>query len=117
MDEVSPSGETSVWEVCGGGIREWRLRPADYGLAHDALGALAGGEPAENAARIEALFAGREAPVVRAAVVLNAAAGLYVAGRGWSFEEAVRRAVAAIEDGSAGRALAGLRKAAPRRDP
>lgn len=110
MDEVSPAGGTRVWEVCDGTVREWRLDPAPLGLGHDDLTPLAGGEPAENAARIEAVLAGRGAPVERAAVVLNAGAALYVAGRGWSFEEAVGRAAAALDDGSAAAALERLRR-------
>ena len=34
---------------------------------------------------------------MRCAVLLNAAAGLYVSGRGWTFEEAVQRAEHALE--------------------
>src|SRR5215212_2550208 len=32
MDEISPSGTTSVWEVKAGSIHTWELSPADYGL-------------------------------------------------------------------------------------
>jgi anthranilate phosphoribosyltransferase len=110
MDEVSPSGLTRVWEVCDGTLREWALDPAAVGCAHDDLAPLAGGEPAENARRIETVLSGGGAAVERAAVVLNAAAALYVAGRGWSYEEAVRRAAAALDDGSAAAALERLRR-------
>jgi anthranilate phosphoribosyltransferase len=110
MDEVSPAGLTRVWEVCDGRVREWALDPAGVGLAHDDLAPLAGGEPAENARRIEAILSGGGAAAERAAVVLNAAAALYVAGRGWSYEEAARRAAAALDDGSAAAALERLRR-------
>jgi anthranilate phosphoribosyltransferase len=115
MDEISPAGETRCWEVRDGVVREWRLSPRDYGLEHDELAPLAGGEPSENAARIEALLCGSAEPVVRAAVLLNAAATLYVAGRGWSFGEAVDRAGAALASGDGARALTRLRTAAGRR--
>ncbi len=113
MDEVSPAGRTLAWEVAGGAVRQWTLDPGDYGMAVDDLAALAGGEPQENARRIEALLDGVGHPAERAAVLLNAAAAIYVADGGGTFDESVRRAAAALRDGSAGQALSTLRAAAP----
>ena len=113
MDEVSPSGRTGVWEVCDGVVHDWPIEPERYGLACDDLDGLAGGEPAENAERIERLLGGdRVPPAVRCAVLLNAAAGLYVSGAGWSFGEAVERAMASLESGAAAAVLERLRRAA-----
>jgi anthranilate phosphoribosyltransferase len=114
MDEVSPSGGTGVWEVRDGAVQRWAIDPGIFGLACDDLGALAGGEPADNARRIEALLDGRSAPAVRCAVLLNAAAALYVSGNGWNMREAVARATESLEGGDARRALERLRRAAPR---
>jgi anthranilate phosphoribosyltransferase len=113
MDEISPSGATSVWEVRDGAVKEWELEPRRYGQDCDRLEELAGGEPATNAERIEALFAGQADGAVRCAVVLNAAAALYVSGRGWSFEESAERAEALLVSGQAGEVLRRLRRAAP----
>ena len=112
MDEVSPCGRTGVWEVCDGALAEWTIEPARYGLACDDLDGLAGGEPRENAERIERLLAGeRDLPAaIRCAVLLNAAAGLYVSGGGWTFEEAVARATDSLESGAAAAALERLRR-------
>lgn len=115
MDEISPSGSTLVWEVKGGGVDRWELDPARYGLECGDLDTLAGGEPEENAARIERLFSGDADEVVRCAVLLNAAAALYVSANGWSLEEAVERGEESLASGAAARVLAGLRKAAPGR--
>ncbi len=118
MDEVSPCGRTLVWEVCERGVAEWAIEPERYGLACDDLGELAGGEPADNAARIERLLKGRNGPpAVRCAVLLNAAAGLYVSGSGWTFGEAVERATDSLESGSAAAALERLRRVAPPAPP
>jgi anthranilate phosphoribosyltransferase len=112
MDEVCPCGRTGVWEVCDGAVAEWEIEPVRYGLDCDDLDGLAGGEPAENAQRIERLLAGDDAmTAIRCAVLLNAAAGLYVAGGGWTFEEAVVRATASLDDGAALAALERLRRA------
>jgi anthranilate phosphoribosyltransferase len=114
MDEVSPSGLTLAWEVRGGSVTEWLIEPRRYGLDCDELDDLAGGEPAENADRIERLLGERDGPrAVHCAVLLNAAAGLYVCGEEWTFDEAVDRATSALESGAGREALERLRRAAP----
>lgn len=114
MDEISPRGKTFVWEVRDGRVTRWELDPATHGLAHDDLTDLAGGSPEDNAARIVGLFEGAVDGPVRSAVLLNAAAALYVSGRGWTMEESVARAADALASGRAAQALQGLRTAAPR---
>lgn len=113
MDEVSPSGRTRVWEIRDGGVSQWEVDPAALGLECDDLDDLAGGEPEENARRVEQLLDGRGASVERCAVLLNAAAALYVSGRGGTLADAVRRARGSLESGAAMRALHALRLAAP----
>ena len=111
MDEISPRGTTTVWEVRDGRVAEWELDPADVGLAVDDLSDLAGGEPADNARRVERLLGGGGGPATRAAVVLNAAAALYVSGRGMTYPEAVGAATDALADGRGAAALERLRAA------
>jgi anthranilate phosphoribosyltransferase len=115
MDEISPAGLTSVWEVRGADIKTWELNPADYRLRCDDLAELAGGDPADNASRIERLLRGEASEAVRCAVLLNAAAALYVSGHGWSLDEAAERARAALESGAAAQILDRLRAEAPQR--
>ncbi len=114
MDEVSPCGRTRVWEVREGKVEEWEIDPAAHRLDSDDLPALAGGDPDENARHIERLFAGEQLPAIRCAVLLNAAAALYVSGNGWTLEEAAQRAASALDGGAAAATLQRLRKAAPR---
>lgn len=120
MDEISPSGTTRAWEVEDGAVSVWEIDPSCYGLAHGDLETLAGGEPAENAGRIERLLRGESGPqeaAARCAVALNAAAALYVSGRGWSFEESVERARSALDRGLAAEVLERWRAAAPGTPP
>jgi anthranilate phosphoribosyltransferase len=112
MDEVSPWGRTRVWEVREGDVREWTIIPDDHELECDDLGALAGGAPAENAARLQRLLEGGGREAERCAVLLNAAAALYVSGNNWTFGESVGRARAALESGAGAAVLAALRRAA-----
>ena len=113
MDEVSPSGPTKVWEVRNGRVASWSVAPETLGLGCDDLDGLAGGEPAENAGRMEQVLAGAGADVERCAVTLNAAAALYVSGNGWTMAEAAERARVALASGAAARVLAELRRATP----
>jgi anthranilate phosphoribosyltransferase len=112
MDEVSPIGPTEVVEVRDGAAAgAWRIDPAAYGFACVDAAELAGGEPAENAAVIEAVLRGGGPAGARAAVILNAAAALYVAGVAASYADGVARAAAAIDDGAGLLALGRLRAA------
>lgn len=114
MDEISPTGVTDVWEVRETGVRQWTIDPADYDLAVEDSGALAGGTSAENAQRLERLLDGGTDPAGLAAVLLNAAAALYAAGVAEDFSDALDRSREAIRTGRAWEALQGLRRAAPR---
>jgi anthranilate phosphoribosyltransferase len=114
MDEIAPHGVTRVWEVRDARIGAWVLDPADFGLAAADLEALRGGEPPENADRIERLLRmPAQDPVGRAAVLLNAGAALYAAGMSPRLREGVERAAKALEDGSGLRVLEALRRVSP----
>jgi anthranilate phosphoribosyltransferase len=112
LDEIAPTGPTRVWEVRAGVVEEWSVAPASLGVAPVDLDALRGGEPAENAARIERLFQRPETdPAGRAATILNAAAALYVAGIVRSLGDGVERASAVLAGGGAMAVLDALRRA------
>ncbi len=113
LDELSPVGTSLIWEVEGGAVQPSRFEPAAFGLATADLAGTEGGEPADNAAAIVALFeAPRSAPpALRSAVVLNAAAAIRVSGTVSSMHDAVERAAAALDGGSALAVLERLRRA------
>lgn len=113
MDEISPQGITDVWEVRNGAVTQWELDPVIYRLTVTDLGALRGGAPAENAARVERLLGGGADadPAGYAAVLLNAGAAIYVAGLAASYAEAIGRAREVIGSGAARTALERLRRA------
>ncbi len=105
LDEIALTGPTAVREIRDGEVVDARtIDPAEAGLATVAADDLPGGEPAENAAIARRVLAGEPGPA-RDIVVLNAGAGLYVAGRADSIAEGARLAEAAIDDGSAGSML------------
>jgi anthranilate phosphoribosyltransferase len=120
MDEISPVGATHVWEVRNGMVTTWQLQPADHDQAWHRPEDLAGSDPGENARRIEALLGGArlggDDEAGRRAVVLNAAAGLYVAGVVQTYGEGVRLASRVLDEGKAGEVLGRLREKAGRLD-
>ena len=112
MDEISPLGTTHVFEIRGGAITEWTIDPSRHGFAAGDAAELAGGPPAQNAAAVLSVLEGSAPPTANAAVVLNAAAALYVAPGGpTEFGDAIERARAGLRDGAGMRALERLRAA------
>ncbi len=113
MDEISPIGLTTVIELRGVESTRWVLDPAAHGFASMKPEELAGGEPAENAALIERVLAGKGPPAAEAAVLLNAAGAIYVSGAAATYAAALELARAALQGGKGSNALAALRMAAP----
>jgi len=112
MDEISPLGPTQVIEIRDGRMREWSIEPAQFGLGTGRAEELAGGPPADNAAAVRAVLAGNAPPTATAAVLLNAAAALFVSTSGTgSFEDAVEMARSALDAGAGLAALERLRRA------
>jgi anthranilate phosphoribosyltransferase len=101
MDELSVTGPSTVVEVRRGVVgAPSTLEPEQYGLGRYAQDELTGGDPAENAAITRRVLAGVSgAP--RDAVLLNAAAALYVAGAVPSIVDGVARAAESIDSGRA----------------
>ncbi len=104
LDELSISAATQVVEINGEEIRGYTLAPADVGLEPAAADGYDGGTPEQNAAVTRAILAGETGAKTDLALI-NAGAAVYVAGRAATPREGVERARAAIEDGSAARAL------------
>jgi anthranilate phosphoribosyltransferase len=110
MDEISPLGTTRVVEIRDGALREWTIDPARHGFAAGRAEELAGGPPVANAGAVLAVMENRAPATASAAVVLNAAAALYVSTLGPSdYGDAVTAARAALKDGAGMRALERLR--------
>jgi anthranilate phosphoribosyltransferase len=114
LDEISPLGPTRVVELRGNEMREWSLDPTEFDIPAATTDELAGGTPRDNAAIITAVLRGEGSPGATSAVVLNAAAAIYVGGRADTFADAVRSAQEAVTSGAGLEALERLRAAAPR---
>ena len=100
LDELTVTGPSRVLELRDGSVAEHEVDAVDLGLPRADSADLAGGDPAENADLTRRILDG-ETGSRRDMVVLNAAAGLVVAGIATDLQEGVDRAGQAIDDGSA----------------
>ncbi|MFO7307824.1 MAG: anthranilate phosphoribosyltransferase [Pseudomonadota bacterium] len=100
LDEMTTTGPTSVVALEDGRIRRFTVTPEDVGLARATIADLRGGEAEHNAAALRAVLAGERTPY-RDIAVLNAAAGLVVAGKVADLREGVAAAEAALDSGAA----------------
>ena len=112
MDEISPMGQSSVIEIRGGALSRWTIDPDEHGFALASASELAGGEPAQNAALITAVLEGSASAGATAAVLLNAAAAIYVSGRVPTLAAGVSFARESVTSGAAMASLERLRRAA-----
>ena len=111
LDEISPLGPTRVIEIRNGGAREWTIEPSSFDFGSPREEHLRGGSPKENAEMVLATLSGEASSGATAAVVLNAAAAIYVSGMVDRYDDAVDVAKSALRDGAGLRALARLRAA------
>jgi anthranilate phosphoribosyltransferase len=111
MDEISPFSETQVVEIREGHTSEWTIDPTRYGFGAGTPADLAGGPPTENAATVVRVLRGEGNEPSTAAVVLNAAAALYVGGACSTYDLGVAAATEAIRAGAGLVALERLRAA------
>ncbi len=110
LDELTPGVAASGVEVEDGRTRPWRLEAAALGQEPVEIGALSGGDAAENADLLARLLDGEPGPR-REAVLRNVAVALVVEGRASNAGEGYERARASIDTGAARRSFEVLRAA------
>lgn len=107
LDELSPCTPSRVVEILDDGReRIYTVDPADFGITGHVASELRGGSAAHNADIARGLLDGSDShPAIRAAVLLNAGAGLYAAGQAGSLAEGYTQAKAALENGMVARKM------------
>lgn len=100
LDEISMSAPTKVCEVRDKTFTSYVLTPEQFGLKRCEKKELAGGTPQENAAITRAILSG-EKGAKRDAVLLNAGAAIYLAGKTDSIADGVKLAAKLIDEGKA----------------
>ena len=104
LDEISMSAPTTVCEIRDGWYRASVIQPEDFGFARCSRDALRGGSPEENARITRDILSGAEGPK-RDAVLLNAGAALYIAGKAESMKAGTVLAAELIDSGKAAETL------------
>jgi anthranilate phosphoribosyltransferase len=108
LDELSTTGPSTVLEAgADAEVRRYTVDPADLGLTPASLDDLRGGDAAANAEVVRRVLSGKKGPH-RDIAVLNAAAGLVVAGLSADLSDGVARASGVIDDGAAHAVLENL---------
>ena len=100
MDEISASDKTAVCELKDGKTMTYELSPEYFDMEIASKEDLVGGDARENAKITLSILNGEKGPK-RNAVLLNSAAGFYVAGRVDSLKEGVKLAEDVIDSGKA----------------
>ena len=106
LDEISLSSPTTVSEIRDGWYRSFVIRPEDFGFERCTKEELRGGTPAENAEITLDILRGAKGHK-RNAVLLNAGASLYIAGKAETMRDGITLAAELIDSG---KALATLQK-------
>lgn len=101
LDEISMSAPTTVCEINHGQFAKYIIQPEDFGFATCDKSELVGGDPAENAQITKDILSGKETGAKRNAVVMNAAACIYIAGKADTLQAAAKIAEDMIDSGKA----------------
>ena len=101
LDEISASAPTLVCEFRDGNYKTYTITPEQFGFTSCKKEDLVGGTPAENAAITLGILKGGDKGPKRNAVLLNAGAALYIAGKADSFENGIKLAGELIDNGAA----------------
>jgi anthranilate phosphoribosyltransferase len=100
LDEITLSGDTQVTALEDGQIVSFTISPEQFGLRRAPLGALAGGDAAQNADITRGILEGKPGPH-RDVVLFNAAAALTIAGATTNLEDGLQVAAQTIDSGAA----------------
>lgn len=100
LDEISLSSPTKVCEINNGWFKTYTITPEQFGFETCTKDELVGGTPEENAAVTRSILSG-EKGVRRNAVLMNAGAALYIAGKADSMQGGINLAAKLIDSGKA----------------
>jgi len=107
MDEITTTTGTRVSELSGGKVRTYDLDPLTFIDESADSAALAGGDPAANAALTRRVLEGEKGPC-RDIVCLNAAAAIVAGGKAEGLQQGWTLAQESIDSGKADSILTGL---------
>ena len=98
LDEISLSSTTKVCEIKDGWFKSYVIAPENFGLKRCTKEDLKGGTPQENAEITREILKGAKG-AKRDAVLMNAGAALYIAGKAESMKDGIALAEKIIDSG------------------
>ena len=101
LDEISVSAPTTCVELNNGEYKKYELTPEQFGFKRSSKSDLVGGDGAANAKITESILKGECTDAKADAVLMNAGAGIYLAGGAGSIEEGINIARETIKSGKA----------------
>lgn len=107
FDEITTTGETKIAALVDGEITTMVLTPEEFGLKRYQKDDLRGGDAAFNAAALRMMLGGAPG-AYRDTVLMNAGAGLVVAGKAATLSDGIALARNAIDSGRAEKVLTTL---------
>ncbi len=100
LDEISLSADTAVCEFKDGWFKSYTIKPEDFGFERCQKSDLVGGAPAENAEITRGILKGEKGHK-RNAVLMNAGAALFIAGKADTMADGIKLAAELIDSGKA----------------
>lgn len=100
LDEISLSAPTTVCEFKDGWMKNYVIKPEDFGFERCQKSDLVGGTPEENAQITLSILKGEKGHK-RNAVLMNAGAALYIGGKADSMKAGIELAAELIDSGKA----------------
>lgn len=101
LDEITTTTTTHICEAHNAELREYEFDPVDVGISKAYPEDLKGKNPSENAELLRAIISGKEKGKRKDIAMLNAAAGILVAGKASDWVEALTEAEKSITSGKA----------------
>ncbi|MFH1825993.1 MAG: anthranilate phosphoribosyltransferase [bacterium] len=105
LDEITICDKTKVSHLKDGKVKNYEIKPEDFGLAKAGPEEIKGGSANENAAIALQILKGEDKGPRRNIVLMNAAAALMVGGKAIDLKEGFKLAAESIDSGAANRKL------------
>jgi anthranilate phosphoribosyltransferase len=100
LDEISISVPTNIVELNNGIIKEYQIKPEDFGFKSENISKIQVKNSEESLEMIQKALDGEDS-AAKNIIALNAGAALYVAGREKSLAEGVKKATEILNSGKA----------------
>ncbi len=104
LDEISITSETNICEYIDGDVKNYTVKPEDFGMERASMDELLVGSPDESAEVVTSVLDGKKGPA-RDIVLLNAAAGFVVSEMAADLAAGIVMAAESVDSGAAKKAL------------